>query len=197
MLRLLTTVFVSGAFILGSLPSHAQRLEPPPIETLPSPSRIPSSTTTPSLGFGDAGRDVEALQRALLRNGIDPGPIDGDYGPQTRDAVSQFQQWYDLPVTGVAGPQTLDVLGVDVFADGDFDDDFARDVGDDLPYVAAVIESRQELYQVQRVFGNATIDSARQGDFINIGRYSSRSAAADRVREARRSGFEARVLYQR
>ena len=110
----------------------------------------------------------------------------------TSAAVSQFQSVYDLPVTGIAGPDTLDVLGVSEVSNNS---DFA--VGDELPYVAAITESSRNLVQVQRAFGNARLDQARQGEFINIGRYSSRSAAAERVREARRLGFDARTLYQR
>ncbi|NEQ54885.1 MAG: peptidoglycan-binding protein, partial [Leptolyngbya sp. SIO3F4] len=132
------------------------------------------------------------------RNGIDPGPIDGDYGPMTSEAVRQFQQWYDLPVTGVAGPETLDILGVveapssigEVANDVDFDLDGER------PYVAAITGSTRKLGQVQRSFRNATLDSARQGNFINIGSYDSRSAAAEQVRAARRLGFDARTLYK-
>ncbi len=198
--KLLTATLVGAILAFGGLPSYAQsqRLPAPPPPPLPNPSAIPFSTTTPSLGPGDFGDDVVALQQALERNGIDPGPIDGDYGPMTQEAVEEFQEWYALPVTGVAGPQTLDILGII--------DNTGTDVvvtvpepaqNDDGPYVAAVIGATNKLGQVQRVFGNAAIDSVRQGDFINIGRYGSHSDAAERVRAARRSGFDARILYRR
>lgn len=197
MSKLLTTAVSAGMALLFGLPGLAQTL-PPPFEPppLPSPSSIPSSAPGPSLGPGASGADVEALQQALARNGYDPGPIDGDYGPLTRTAVETFQEEYDLPVTGVAGPDTLDVLGL-------YDPDSGIVVieppsrRDSSPYVAAITESSRKLPRVQQVFGNATIDSARQGEFINIGRYGSYSAAANRVREARRQGFDARILYQR
>ena len=200
MLKLLTAAAVSGVFLLLGLPSNAQRLspplEPPP---LPSPSRIPPSVTTPSLGPGASGSEVFALQQALERNGFNPGPIDGEYGPQTSAAVEQFQSVYDLPVTGVAGPQTLDILGlntdsVDVVVVGE-DEEVQGEM--DTPYVAAVIESTNKLGQIRQSFGNATVDYVRQGEFINIGRYERRSQAAERVREARRLGFDARILYRR
>ena len=196
--KLLTAAVVSGIFLLLGLPSHAQPL-PPPLEPppLPSPSSVPPSVTTPSLGLGDSGSDVAALQDALDRNGFDPGPIDGSYGPMTQSAVEEFQQVYGLPVTGLAGPQTLDILGlntqtVEVVVDSDGDA-----VEDDMPYIAAVIESRSKLGQVQRSLGSAVIDYVRQGEFINIGQYGSRSDAAARVREARQAGFDARILYRR
>ena len=199
--KLLTAAVVGGILMLWGAASHAQSdlLPAPPPPPLPSPSGFTGPTSAGrSLGPGDVGSDVQALQLALDRNGINPGPIDGDYGPMTSAAVREFQQWYDLPVTGVAGPETLDVLGV--VPAGVNDVNYGVAVGndnDDFPYVAAVTESLDNLGQVQRSFGNAAIDSARQGKFINIGRYSTRSAAAERVREARRLGFDARTLYQR
>ncbi|MEM7061955.1 MAG: peptidoglycan-binding domain-containing protein [Cyanobacteria bacterium P01_B01_bin.77] len=186
--KLLTAAFVSGMLAFWGLPSQAQtRLLTPPALP-PTPSISSPAVVRRSLGFGDFGRDVEALQRALVSNGINPGPIDGDYGTLTREAVREFQQVYDLPVTGIADQETLNGLGVSI------GEEFASN---DLPYVAAVTEPPRYLGRVQRVFGNAVVDSARQGEFINIGRYDSRSSAAERVREARRSGFDARILYQR
>ncbi|MEL6228654.1 MAG: peptidoglycan-binding domain-containing protein [Cyanobacteria bacterium J06627_3] len=199
--KLLTAAVVGGILMVWGATSHAQsdRLPAPPPPPLPSPSGFTGPTSAGrSLGPGDIGSDVEALQLALDRNGINPGPIDGDYGPMTSAAVREFQQWYDLPVTGVAGPETLDVLGVVPAGVNDVNYSVAVTVDNgDFPYVAAVTESLDNLGQVQRSFGNAAIDSARQGKFINIGRYSTRSAAAERVREARRLGFDARTLYQR
>lgn len=190
--KLLTTAFASGMLAFWGLSSQAQQ-----IRRLPAPSVLPPTPNVSSptgavirrsLGFGDVGRDVEALQRALVSNGINPGPIDGEYGTLTSDAVQEFQRLYDLPVTGIADQETLDGLGVGI------GEEFANN---DSPYVAAVTEPPRYLGRVQRVFGNAVVDSARQGEFINIGRYSSRSSAAERVREARRSGFDARIIYQR
>lgn len=186
--KLLTAAFVSGMLAFWGLPSQAQTRLPPPSVLPPTPNVSSPTVIRRSLGLGDFGRDVEALQRALASNGINPGPIDGDYGTLTREAVREFQQLYDLPITGVADQETLDGLGVVI------GEEFANN---DLPYVAAVTEPPRHLGRVQRVFGNAVVDSARQGEFINIGRYSSRSSAAERVREARRSGFDARILYQR
>lgn len=188
--KLLTAAVASSILVFWGLSSQAQtRLPPPSVPPpLPNVSSPPTSGGVErSLGFGDFGSDVELLQRALRSNGIDPGPIDGDYGSLTREAVREFQQVYDLPVTGIADEATLNGLGVAL----------GEELSDDFPYVAAITEPPRNLGEVQRVFGNAVIDSARQGKFINIGRYSSRSAASERVREARRSGFDARILYQR
>ena len=56
------------------------------------------------------GGAVSELQQALADAGFDPGPIDGDFGPQTRAAVVAFQQARGLEVDGVAGPQTWGAL---------------------------------------------------------------------------------------
>lgn len=214
MSKLLMVAVIGGILSFGGLSSYAQQQLPVPIPAvpappppplpnpLPSPSRFPrsSSITSPSLGPGASGSDVIALQLALERNGINPGPIDGQFGPMTGEAVREFQQLYDLPITGVAGPDTLDILGI---IDGVEDADeiaITNPVGNEdiaRPYVAAVIESPDQLRDVRRVFNNAAVDTVRQGDFISIGRYERRSEAAERVREARRSGFDARILYKR
>jgi hypothetical protein len=46
------------------------------------------------------------LQKDLTTLGFYSGPITGDYGPQTKAAVSRFQKAAQLPVDGIAGPQT-------------------------------------------------------------------------------------------
>lgn len=58
------------------------------------------------------GAKVLALQQALLAQGIDPGAIDGVFGPATAAAVAAFQGAEGLVVDGVVGPQTSDALGL-------------------------------------------------------------------------------------
>ncbi|MEM6253060.1 MAG: peptidoglycan-binding domain-containing protein [Cyanobacteria bacterium P01_D01_bin.156] len=196
MSRLLALAVSGGVAVLLGAPGYAQQTLPPPFEPppLPSPSSVPISVSSPSLRLGDSGNEVAALQNALSINGFNPGPIDGAYGPLTLGAVESFQREYDLPVTGVAGPDTLDVLGL---YDPDSQTIATGSQSSSLRYVAAITESRRKLPRAQQSFRNATLDSARQGEFINIGRYGSYSAAADRVRDARRLGFDARILYKR
>lgn len=62
--------------------------------------------------YGDAGADVTAVQQALIRAGHDPGPVDGVYGGATEYAVLRFQQTRGLAVDGIAGPATLNALGL-------------------------------------------------------------------------------------
>lgn len=58
------------------------------------------------------GSEIVALQKALRVNGVDPGPIDGEYGPMTNAAVISFQVMKELEVDGVVGPHTATTLGL-------------------------------------------------------------------------------------
>lgn len=64
------------------------------------------------LVYGDNGADVTELQKALLKAGFSPGPIDGDFGSGTFNAVTAYQQGEGLLADGVAGPRTLKTLGL-------------------------------------------------------------------------------------
>jgi len=51
-------------------------------------------------------RAVRGLQRQLTQLGYRPGPIDGRYGPRTRDAITWFQTKHGLTPTGTATATT-------------------------------------------------------------------------------------------
>jgi peptidoglycan hydrolase-like protein with peptidoglycan-binding domain len=54
---------------------------------------------------------VRKVQQALQKKGISPGPIDGVYGPLTKEAVRSFQDRYGMKATGEVDNQTLFALG--------------------------------------------------------------------------------------
>jgi N-acetylmuramoyl-L-alanine amidase len=56
------------------------------------------------------GDDVRDLQRRLNRLGFDAGYDDGLYGPQTFEAVREFQLNVGLPPDCITGPDTVDQL---------------------------------------------------------------------------------------
>jgi peptidoglycan hydrolase-like protein with peptidoglycan-binding domain len=58
------------------------------------------------------GSTVKEIQRALKAVGIDPGPLDGDYGSMTEAAVRAYQLSKRLLVDGEVGPRTARSLGV-------------------------------------------------------------------------------------
>ena len=55
---------------------------------------------------------IRSVQQALNDRGYNAGPIDGQYGTATQDAVRRFQQVAGLPVTGELERPTLNALGV-------------------------------------------------------------------------------------
>ena len=50
---------------------------------------------------------IKELQAELKRRNMYKGPIDGKYGPDTRDSVASFQKTKGLYVDGDAGPKTI------------------------------------------------------------------------------------------
>ena len=75
------------------------------------------TTQHPRLAHGSLGMEVRNLQRILTllsrRNdmrALDPLGVDGDFGDNTEKAVKAFQQFKNLPVTGVVDAQTWEAL---------------------------------------------------------------------------------------
>ena len=58
----------------------------------------------------NGSRAVKGLQRRLTSLGYSPGPVDGRYGPLTKEAVIGFQSAHGLRVDGIAGPLTMAAL---------------------------------------------------------------------------------------
>lgn len=59
-----------------------------------------------TLRLGSAGPSVRLIQSLLARIGYNPGPIDGIFGQQTRQAVIQYQRDNGLTPDGIVGPAT-------------------------------------------------------------------------------------------
>ena len=55
---------------------------------------------------------VEAIQEELAQQGYYNGPVDGIFGPTTRDAVAKYQTANQLNVTGSLSPDTMQSLGL-------------------------------------------------------------------------------------
>ena len=53
----------------------------------------------------EAENDTKGIQKRLQGLGFYNGPVDGELGPMTRDAVKEFQKKNNLPVTGVVNSQ--------------------------------------------------------------------------------------------
>ncbi|MEO0352669.1 MAG: peptidoglycan-binding protein [Cyanobacteria bacterium P01_A01_bin.15] len=64
------------------------------------------STAMPVLVLDDTGTAVSRLQGRLAELNFYDGPVDGIFGPQTEQAVEQFQRQAGLKVDGIVGPAT-------------------------------------------------------------------------------------------
>lgn len=62
--------------------------------------------------LGDNGLEVKNLQKALKDKKYYTGPIDGKFSKEVKTAVEKFQKDNQLKVDGVAGPKTLQLLGI-------------------------------------------------------------------------------------
>lgn len=60
----------------------------------------------------DPGQVIANVQAALQQRGYDPGAVDGTYGPNTREALLNFQQDNGLQPTGQIDEATLNSLGM-------------------------------------------------------------------------------------
>ena len=58
------------------------------------------------------GATVKEIQRGLRQAGFNPGPIDGEFGPQTQAAVLGFQATRGLVQDGEVGSKTAKALGI-------------------------------------------------------------------------------------
>src|SRR5438093_11524502 len=72
----------------------------------------PDYNTAADNGAPVADTTVEATQERLAQLGYYNGPVDGSFGPTTRDAVAKYQIDNQLDVTGSLSPDTLQSLGV-------------------------------------------------------------------------------------
>ena len=56
--------------------------------------------------------DVRQAQERLKEAGFHPGPLDGQLGAQTKDAIKEYQKAHGLPQTGQLDEPTRDLLMV-------------------------------------------------------------------------------------
>jgi peptidoglycan hydrolase-like protein with peptidoglycan-binding domain len=75
--------------------------------------RMSTHTTLPTIQEGATGSTVKWLQYLLVRRTLSYNQIDGIFGPVTKAAVEQFQQYEGLIIDGIVGPATWAALGGD------------------------------------------------------------------------------------
>ncbi|WP_309086373.1 N-acetylmuramidase domain-containing protein, partial [Chelativorans sp.] len=69
----------------------------------------PVSAASGMLRMGSKGARVRELQALLVRAGY-AVKVDGDYGPSTKAALTEFQRARKITADGVAGPETMRAL---------------------------------------------------------------------------------------
>lgn len=69
-----------------------------------------SATSVRLVARGSSGQDVTEVQCLLDQHGVDPGAVDGLFGPRTEQAVRQLQRAAGIVADGIVGPQTWAVL---------------------------------------------------------------------------------------
>ncbi|MDD4690452.1 MAG: spore cortex-lytic enzyme [Eubacteriales bacterium] len=62
--------------------------------------------------YGNVSEEVRAIQERLKYLGYDIGNVDGVYGSKTQKAVYRYQRANGLKADGIAGKQTLSMLGI-------------------------------------------------------------------------------------
>ena len=118
---MILAVLIVTAIILGSivLPLNAEvqrvrSLTPTPLPLYGSVFKVtpdPSAPTAePVIRAGAMGDSVTRLQNRLKELGYYSGTVDGQFGPGTRTAVTDFQQRHGLQSDGVVGPDTSEIL---------------------------------------------------------------------------------------
>jgi N-acetylmuramoyl-L-alanine amidase len=80
---------------------------PDQVPVVPQPGLI-YRVTSPLM----EGDTILAIQKALVRRKLNPGELDGKYGPHTAAAVTVFQRAKGLVADGEVGPQTARALGI-------------------------------------------------------------------------------------
>ena len=99
----------AGYYPWDYLPYYAYDYDPYDYYT-----EAPSSSYDESIysGVPVADTTVQAVQTQLTEAGYYSGPVDGIFGPATRDAVAKYQIAKQLDVTGSLSADTLSSLGL-------------------------------------------------------------------------------------
>ena len=106
----------AGDHLVGGAPAAGARRSALSLAGAAQPGQAaPTGGAAPTgevrqLARGARGEDVRQMQERLKAHGIDPGPIDGQFGPLTQAAVRRFQEAQGLGTDGIAGPKTHGAL---------------------------------------------------------------------------------------
>ena len=116
--------------------------------------------------YGSRGSEVTQIQTKLKRWGYYSGSIDGIYGTQTVNAVKYFQRKNGLTVDGIAGPATLNAMGI---TSSSSSSSSSSSYNSNLNLLARVIygEARGEPYTGQVAVGAVVMNRIKSSSFPN------------------------------
>jgi len=98
----------AGVFVLGLLGAACGGGDDSSVST----GGTTTTTTASNDGGADSsdGNEVLQVQRELVSLNCNPGPLDGELGPDTVRAIRFFQQTVGLTADGIVGPETRTAL---------------------------------------------------------------------------------------
>lgn len=117
---------------------------------------------------GSSGDTVRTIQTKLKNWGYYNGTVDGIFGSQTAEAVKYFQRSNGLTADGVAGPATLEKLGISSGSSGGSGGS-ASSQSNSIDLLARVIsaEARGEPYSGQVAVGAVILNRVEHPSFPN------------------------------
>lgn len=126
---------------------------------------LPGGVRAASYRQGDSGATVTEIQTKLKRWGYYTGAVDGVYGSETKAAVQYFQRKNNLSVDGVAGPATLEAMGISSSSSGGSSSHSDADVALLAKVISA--EARGEPYTGQVAVGAVILNRVNHPSFPN------------------------------
>ena len=110
---------------------------------------------------GSRGAEVRNIQTRLKSWGYMEGAVDGIYGPKTEAAVRKFQQKNGLTPDGIAGPATLQKIGLPTGGTSSNDST--------VNLLARIIsgEARGEIYEGQVAIAAVVLNRVKHASFPN------------------------------
>ena len=136
------------------------------VTTLVSVLFIENSQVEALSKYGSTGSEVRTIQDKLKRWGYYTGNVDGIYGSQTVTAVKKFQQKNGLAVDGIAGPKTLNAMGI---MSSSSSSGSTSSNSSDVNLLARLIygEARGESYTGQVAVGAVVLNRVKNSSFPN------------------------------
>ena len=111
---------------------------------------------------GSRGDEIMQVQTVLKNMGYYSDGVDGIFGIKTQDAIMRFQKARGLTADGIAGPQTLKALGLQV-------DAISANNDNDINLLARFIsaEAGGEPYAGQVAVGAVVLNRVKHSSFPN------------------------------